>query len=192
MFAEESLRAALPSDLQQRDLKMYVADLEPGDVLAMPSGWLHYVQALSPSVSVNVWTDSAETTDLGLILANPLPWYSPADPKEYTLGAVTRLLREVVEQVDKPIFKTREGFVHALVQQRYDAVFPQAVEKAACGAAVEASEALVAHEAQMASLFNEFSPETRELYLQTWLELLAERAVGAEHVRDYIESCFRD
>jgi len=33
--------------------------LRPGDALFIPRGWFHYVQSMSPSISVNMWLDPA-------------------------------------------------------------------------------------------------------------------------------------
>ena len=34
--------------------------LKPGDALFIPRGWFHYVQSVSPSISVNMWLDPAD------------------------------------------------------------------------------------------------------------------------------------
>ena len=37
-----------------------VAEVGPGDMLAVPPFWYHHVETLSESVSVNVWSDAPE------------------------------------------------------------------------------------------------------------------------------------
>ena len=39
---------------------VYTAVLGPGDMLTVPPFWLHHVETLEESVSVNVWSDSPE------------------------------------------------------------------------------------------------------------------------------------
>jgi len=39
---------------------VYTALLGPGDMLTIPPFWLHHVETLEESVSVNVWSDSPE------------------------------------------------------------------------------------------------------------------------------------
>lgn len=54
-------------DIDQPDLQRFPefagvpfleTTLHPGDVLYVPSFWIHHVEALDDSISVNVWTDS--------------------------------------------------------------------------------------------------------------------------------------
>lgn len=58
-----------------------VADLEPGDLLYIPPMWLHEARALTPSLSVNVWTQVTEAQIMDQVLQLPLPGplASPAD-----------------------------------------------------------------------------------------------------------------
>ncbi len=57
-----------------------VAALEPGDVLYLPPLWFHHVSALSPSISVSVWSPSTLTKRVHAIMEDKLPfrakWYS--------------------------------------------------------------------------------------------------------------------
>ncbi len=38
----------------------YVAELSPGWLLYLPPFWLHRVEGITPSISVNIWSDSLE------------------------------------------------------------------------------------------------------------------------------------
>eukprot|EP00045_Choanoeca_perplexa_P017873 m.269467 g.269467 ORF g.269467 m.269467 type:complete len:398 (+) comp17661_c1_seq48:1421-2614(+) len=49
-------------------------DLRPGEMLILPAGWLHFVEAVTPSVSVNVWKESSATVLLQQLLRNALPF----------------------------------------------------------------------------------------------------------------------
>lgn len=40
---------------QLRDAEMFVAELDPGDVVYIPRGWWHHVRTLDLSISVNFW-----------------------------------------------------------------------------------------------------------------------------------------
>ena len=54
-------------------LEVYEVTLEPGDLLYMPPLWFHYVQSLSISISVNVWTDSEQSILMEEAFGLPLP-----------------------------------------------------------------------------------------------------------------------
>src|SRR6185437_10083164 len=57
------------------------AVLEPGDVLILPAGWLHHVEALSVSISVNVWSDSGDYLKMQKIFSNAAPFLDKAWPQ---------------------------------------------------------------------------------------------------------------
>lgn len=40
-----------------KNVKPYIVDLEPGDVLYVPRHWWHYVESLSDSISINTWVE---------------------------------------------------------------------------------------------------------------------------------------
>jgi hypothetical protein len=54
-------------------VQKYEVVLEPGDVLYLPPLWFHEVEALSVSISVNVWTDSHQTELMEKVFTHPLP-----------------------------------------------------------------------------------------------------------------------
>lgn len=54
-------------------LEVYEVTLEPGDLLYMPPLWFHYVQSLSVSISVNVWTDSKQSGVMEEVFGLTLP-----------------------------------------------------------------------------------------------------------------------
>ncbi|XP_011403823.1 PREDICTED: uncharacterized protein LOC105312682 [Amphimedon queenslandica] len=54
-------------------LEVYEVTLEPGDLLYMPPLWFHYVESLSISISVNVWTDSEQSILMEKAFGLPLP-----------------------------------------------------------------------------------------------------------------------
>eukprot|EP00039_Didymoeca_costata_P004501 m.73655 g.73655 ORF g.73655 m.73655 type:complete len:502 (-) comp12429_c0_seq3:96-1601(-) len=56
----------------------YETILEPGDVMYLPPLWFHHVQALSPSVSINVWTDTQQTEIAESLFS--IPWPSITQP----------------------------------------------------------------------------------------------------------------
>lgn len=65
--AQAQVNLSRPSDAKEfplsgSQLEVYEITLEPGDVLYMPPLWFHHVESMSTSISVNIWTDSQQTT----------------------------------------------------------------------------------------------------------------------------------
>lgn len=56
-----------------KDLVSYVAILGPGDMLYIPPLWYHHVEAVDVSMSVNVWTDTQQTTIMNQVFEIRLP-----------------------------------------------------------------------------------------------------------------------
>ncbi len=52
------------------DATPLVVDLEPGEILFVPSGWAHHVRSLSLSISVNLWWVRPHWRDLARVLRN--------------------------------------------------------------------------------------------------------------------------
>lgn len=66
--------------------------LGPGDLLYMPPLWFHHVEALSVSISVNVWTDSGQTEVMERVHALPLPTSGVRWPTAHTSAMAASLL----------------------------------------------------------------------------------------------------
>lgn len=116
--------------------KVLVADLLPGDVLLVPAMWLHHVVSMaSPSISVNVWSESVELSALPSLEVQL--YHSQDSWKEMTgsnnyLASSQIFLRRLIERtVDGTEFAVdfagrplpvEEGvfrFVMNLLEQRY-------------------------------------------------------------------------
>jgi hypothetical protein len=84
--------------------EVWVAELGPGDVLYVPPGWIHAVHsggpAGKPSVSVNVFSVSAEREALDEIEALPIP-FEAEWPRETMLAAVPALIALVSSLVHR-------------------------------------------------------------------------------------------
>eukprot|EP00730_Choanoeca_flexa_P016814 TRINITY_DN8015_c0_g1_i1.p1 TRINITY_DN8015_c0_g1~~TRINITY_DN8015_c0_g1_i1.p1 ORF type:complete len:305 (+),score=55.06 TRINITY_DN8015_c0_g1_i1:483-1397(+) len=57
-------------------------DLDPGEALHLPAGWWHFVQAVTPSISVNMWKESAATVLLHQLLGNLVPFGDSSWPED--------------------------------------------------------------------------------------------------------------
>ena len=116
--------------------ELWVADLEPGDVLYVPPTWIHLVVAgslergpsvsLGPSVSVNVFSDSVERAAYEAVEALPVP-FEAEWPRATMLAAVPALMHLICRLVrtttafdgsdgDHPVSGSAAG-MHLLVQQ---------------------------------------------------------------------------
>ena len=54
-------------------LEAYEVVLNPGDILYMPPLWFHHVESLDVSISVNVWTDSSQTSIMEKVFSLSVP-----------------------------------------------------------------------------------------------------------------------
>jgi len=115
--------------------EVLVADLSPGDVLLLPAMWLHQVVALdSPTISVNVWSESLELAALPQLEMSL--YDSQADFKEWTgsgnyLAASEIFLRRLLERaLVGSVFAQQRGsllspeetsfnFIMNMLEQRY-------------------------------------------------------------------------
>jgi hypothetical protein len=206
----QALREAFPSFASISDV--ILADLEPGDVLALPSGWFHYVEAVTASVSgeekrchdpnplpphtsphpVNVWTESQAMMDMSKVFQNPLPWYSSFMGKEALRGRVRTLFALVIPPLSVRLgYADSRAFLRKLVEQKYAPLFPQERVQAAfdCGTEVPPYRILEEHAAWMRAFFERMSAETMEVYLHVWLESIAEYTVGPENIPRFLASC---
>ena len=118
--------------------------LQPGDLLYMPPLWFHLVESLELSISVNVWTDSEQTTSMEDLFALSLPtqsvqWTNEQQKAVATSVLIHTLLSEVCRRrtcrrakneyfLDNQNLKPLEGefyFVYQLWTTRYRTLMEQ-------------------------------------------------------------------
>eukprot|EP00731_Ephydatia_muelleri_P028041 Em0019g914a len=66
--------------------------LEPGDLLYLPPLWFHHVESMEVSISVNVWTDTKQTTTVERLFALPLVTSSIQFPSSRHRAIATSIL----------------------------------------------------------------------------------------------------
>ena len=66
--------------------------LEPGDLLYLPPLWFHHVESMEVSISVNVWTDTKQTTSVERLFALPLPTTGVLFPSPHHRSVATSIL----------------------------------------------------------------------------------------------------
>ena len=140
--AQTQVNLSDPKDLEYFPLVGKVRALEvvlqPGDLLYMPPLWFHLVESMELSISVNVWTDSEQTSLMEEVFSVPLPtesvrWNSTQQKSIATSLLVHSLLSEVCRRrmcrhvdndpfLDNQNLKSLEGefyFVYQLWTTRY-------------------------------------------------------------------------
>lgn len=76
-----------------------------GDMLLLPAFWLHQVEAVTASISVNVWTHSRSSMLVEEALWRPLPFHSRSWPQDKLRTAAQTFVPMVVAAVlDDPQF----------------------------------------------------------------------------------------
>ncbi|XP_065182659.1 hypoxia-inducible factor 1-alpha inhibitor-like, partial [Sycon ciliatum] len=55
------------------DVEILEVVLDPGDLLYIPPLWFHHVESIDTSISVNVWTDSMQSTTALTMFETPIP-----------------------------------------------------------------------------------------------------------------------
>jgi hypothetical protein len=113
------LAASLPPPLE--------AVLAPGDVLYLPRYWLHNVEAVDESISVNLWANSGPYWAAEEVYAAPLPFEEEWD-KDTKALAVLALVRMVLERTPpgpgaQGGRATPEQRIDALLRSRFDSLF---------------------------------------------------------------------
>ena len=105
--AQAQINVSDPSDARSFPLigkvEAVEVTLQPGDLLYMPPLWFHHVEAMSVSISVNVWTDSKQTEVMESVYSLPLPTSGPKWPTPHTRAMATSLL----------LFSLMESVCHA-------------------------------------------------------------------------------
>lgn len=110
---DASVRAAFP---RLEDLRCgYQVELQAGEALYVPPFWLHHVSALDPSVSVNVFSRSAEQEAASAAASVPFP-FEEAWPRGDKVAGLHAFLHLLIEHLGRePCAVATE-----IVQSRYD------------------------------------------------------------------------
>ncbi len=91
------------------------AVLRPGDAIFIPAFWFHHVTSLSPSVSLNVFSESSVAAAATLALSAPSPLHA-AWPLEARRAGLAALYRQLVAALRSP---PPDSFVADLVSSRF-------------------------------------------------------------------------
>uniref|UniRef100_A0A7S4BKS2 JmjC domain-containing protein n=1 Tax=Chrysotila carterae TaxID=13221 RepID=A0A7S4BKS2_CHRCT len=94
--------------------------LHPGEVLFIPAFWFHHVVSRSPTISINVFSQSAVPLAAASLLAQPLP--IPAQwPVDLKRRALTHLLDEILNSapVDLVAAGSARELADRLLQSRF-------------------------------------------------------------------------
>lgn len=73
----------------------------PGEVLYLPPFWFHSVITLSPSISVNIWSDSQDYLLMEDIFNTPIPFQEEWGLKKL-MKAVTLFITTLLDGVKIP------------------------------------------------------------------------------------------
>eukprot|EP00041_Stephanoeca_diplocostata_P029537 m.874700 g.874700 ORF g.874700 m.874700 type:complete len:515 (-) comp23577_c0_seq4:143-1687(-) len=172
---------------------VHVVDLAPGELLLLPALWFHRVEALSPSISVNVWTLSAAAQMFeDEVLANAIPFYSSAWPPDQVLvlcqSYLPRVLSAVLGGPD-----AADDFVEEILHQQYQhngALYNLAANYPCSTSRGKNLEESLAHPVQRtAVLFRNMPQVEQRVYLAVWLEHISDFAVGARDTPAFLQRC---
>ncbi|XP_065898446.1 tRNA wybutosine-synthesizing protein 5-like [Dysidea avara] len=186
---------------------VYTAVLGPGDMLTVPPFWLHHVETLEESVSVNVWSDSPEYATINDIYSKPIPFEEEwgLHDRVFALRIYLGILLTSLTNDDPEIFLLQ------LTKQRYEwlvlsgnihvnrIVLSQL--RMLCNSEDtdsykhEDRDKLVKkfkeNVARIAPLFNELSKHgTCELLIGNYIEHLVHTVLGIDYVFAYLSNCY--
>eukprot|EP00054_Salpingoeca_dolichothecata_P000195 m.16282 g.16282 ORF g.16282 m.16282 type:complete len:315 (+) comp10378_c0_seq1:515-1459(+) len=194
------------------DIKqVYVADLYPGDVLVMPAHWFHFVEAVTESVSVNVWTLSTPAVKLESLFANAIPFYQSSWPTDRILLAVTAYVRQVIAAVECPPTAGEPGkpnvehvdehvkesacvnsFVSQLLKSSFKPLLPHGPGTpfpCSVSRGKGLREFLASYVGETAQVFLSLDRTIRALYLSVWTQFLAEFVAGSDGTASFLHAC---
>eukprot|EP00051_Salpingoeca_urceolata_P009754 m.118520 g.118520 ORF g.118520 m.118520 type:complete len:386 (+) comp16434_c0_seq2:2265-3422(+) len=96
-------------------------DLHPGDVLFVPAFWLHHVEAVSSSVSVNVFSEAHERLVAAQVFGQP----APLDPEWPTDFLLEHAIPGAVDTVAQAAGVPAEALVEHIIRRYRDCGEPR-------------------------------------------------------------------
>ena len=89
------------------------ATLNPGEVLYLPPYWFHCVVTETPSISINVWSDSSTYKLMEKVYNAPIPFEEQWD-EQTLMQALKLFIEELLKNLNLPT-----TFVKEVVFSRY-------------------------------------------------------------------------
>lgn len=187
-----------------------MAVLEPGEVLYLPPFWFHHVKALTPSVSVNIWSNSADSEIIGQILHNPLPYYTTAWPEDLAVLAlqyyIPMILNRLLPSLPAYTLKGKGGASSAAKSLTTNQVVLDMITlqygpllhlhnrhmPALCSSSQtkwSMADTLQPHVHTISQLFLRLQPELLTVGFALFMESVADVIIGAGHVPGFLLYC---
>jgi hypothetical protein len=105
---------------------LLVVDLEPGDLLYLPSFWFHRVESLSVvSISANVWSEGDEMIAVRELMDDALPYLAYVPEQDLTTAVSLSLLRTYFTSLTTALFPApiqRDMFWRNLIQHQFSSI----------------------------------------------------------------------
>ena len=169
------------SPLEEAPSRAMQVVLEEGDVLYIPPYFAHHVMSLSKlTVSVAMWTDSAECAKKDALSTLPLPWEGEWSFEERTLAA-TQFIRRVLLDAHEGDPGAARSALRRLLELRYEPLRKLSLvdqEGLLPGASTE-----IVHDIQGAC-----GEDTTEMRRNLRMQLHAHVGAGARRVADAVRS----
>mgnify|MGYP006426682835 CR=1 FL=1 len=118
-----------PRYRQIQDLKtfettrMTVKTLRPGDLLVLPAYYLHKVEALNASTSINLWTESESFKISETLFQSALPFESEWSDPSIRSNAVILFLQEISRMLYNDETCSNENDVFVSLRNRYESAY---------------------------------------------------------------------
>eukprot|EP01090_Pellita_catalonica_P010852 TRINITY_DN222_c0_g1_i2.p1 TRINITY_DN222_c0_g1~~TRINITY_DN222_c0_g1_i2.p1 ORF type:complete len:269 (-),score=31.37 TRINITY_DN222_c0_g1_i2:317-1123(-) len=90
---------------QARNARGYVVELEAGEALYIPPLWFHHVKSLENSISVSMWSSTAESSLMKQLMAEGVPFSSDWDDEQKTFACLlfTKQVVIAVKSLDQDL-----------------------------------------------------------------------------------------
>lgn len=181
-------------------IQVLEAVLSPGELLLLPAHWMHQVEALGTSISVNFWVMSAAEHACNAVIADPYFWQNldkkgsdstlphqapPRSQRDQTLACVAMYLRSLVALALPGGSGAVSGWAQRLLARKYTRFFPTdrlppypcAPASAVGGLVVEG--AIEARAGEVARLLKRYvQADMVEEYLAFLAEMYAKNSAG--------------